>query len=344
MNRRSPAVALLAIAALLTAGLPALAEPGRQAPGASDPAASGPDHVTKVTLSTTSSSWMATGITLDAGQEATLKVAGDGKCGAGSDCPAGDPNGSGHTCAGRSLGPLEPGPVPSAAYGSVVVKVGSQNPQQTGAATTVTGPGAVRLVYNDCKGYYGDNSGSFHVKITLRVTISGRLVDTKGDVYTGYDVVLDGDATVSTTPAGRFSFETTPKVHHLSSPLIHPQAPRKVDASGGDVTGITLKVPMDIERLFRNSPTDGVDLHGVPAAGGAFVIQARLTTHPEASDCLNTARASITATPNTPDRHAVVLQPSTVDQRWCTGDYLVKWLDSDHHVLYSTTIFWKVPA
>ena len=113
-----------------------------------------------------SGAWVDTQINLADGQTATIEIAGNAKCGAGSDCPAGNPNGSGHTCATRTLGPLSPGPAPAANYGSVASKVGDGSPVMVGAHATVAGPGELQLVYNDCAGYYGDNTGSFTATVT----------------------------------------------------------------------------------------------------------------------------------------------------------------------------------
>jgi hypothetical protein len=108
---------------------------------------------------------MNTGIRLAKGQKLTLRVSGNGKCGAGTDCPAGDPFGSHHTCAGRTLGPLADGPAgPKVNYGAVAAKVGEHaKPFMVGHRKTVTGPGLLYVIYNDCAGYYADNSGSFTI-------------------------------------------------------------------------------------------------------------------------------------------------------------------------------------
>ncbi|HEY2717496.1 MAG TPA: hypothetical protein VGI73_14870 [Solirubrobacterales bacterium] len=117
-------------------------------------------------LSTASPAKLETGIVLGKGETVKLEVSGNGKCGAGDDCPASNPLGSGQTCAGRSLGPLDPGPAPSLPYGSVDAQIGSGAPFTTGSSKTAGGKGELVLFYNDCAEYYGDNTGSFTVKAT----------------------------------------------------------------------------------------------------------------------------------------------------------------------------------
>jgi hypothetical protein len=128
------------------------------------------------TVNTGSPAKVATGIVLKRGETVKLAVSGDGKCGAGNDCPAGNPGGSGQTCAGRSLGPLDPGPAPQLPYGAVVGQVGNEAPFATGAARTVTGSGELILFYNDCAQYYGDNTGSFTVTVTYKGAENGLTV------------------------------------------------------------------------------------------------------------------------------------------------------------------------
>lgn len=124
---------------------------------------------TTVTLSATSEEFIDTGAKLANGTSASITVTGDGTChtGGSSDCPGG-PAGAGTTCANRELGALEPGPAgPEVPYGSVAGKIGAEGaPFFIGAGKTVTGPGELYVVYNDCAGYYGDNEGSFEVTIT----------------------------------------------------------------------------------------------------------------------------------------------------------------------------------
>jgi hypothetical protein len=122
-----------------------------------------------------------TGIVLKDGAKVKLTVSGDGKCGEGSDCPAGNPSGSGQTCSGRALGPLDPGPAPNLAYGAVAAQVGTAPAVATGSAKTVSGKGELLLFYNDCDGYYDDNTGSFTVKATYgsQLRISGTVIRRK---------------------------------------------------------------------------------------------------------------------------------------------------------------------
>jgi hypothetical protein len=119
-----------------------------------------------IELSTSSPAKVKTGIVLSKGETVKLEVSGDGKCGAGDDCPGGNPLGSGQTCAGRALGPLDPGPAPNLPYGSVDGQIGTGAPFTTGSSKTAGGKGELVLFYNDCSEYYGDNTGSFTVKAT----------------------------------------------------------------------------------------------------------------------------------------------------------------------------------
>ena len=130
------------------------------------PAAS--SKVRTVNLNTQRAVWTATGVTLGRHQKATLQVSGNGKCGAGTDCPAGDPFGAHHTCGNRTLGPLAPGRGGAFVnYGAVVAKVGAKGkPFMTGRRRSAVGPGALYVLYNDCAGYYSDNSGSFTITIS----------------------------------------------------------------------------------------------------------------------------------------------------------------------------------
>lgn len=120
-----------------------------------------------VTISAGRASWTSTGVRLAKGQSVTLTVRGNAKCGAGTDCPAGDPLGARHTCVTRTLGPLKPGVAgPTVNYGSVAAKVGTYGkPQMVGRRHVVHGPGLLFVVYNDCAGYYADNTGSFTITI-----------------------------------------------------------------------------------------------------------------------------------------------------------------------------------
>ena len=132
------------------------------------------------TLSASSRAWVDTGIEIPAGGSARLAVSGNAKCGPGTDCPAGSPLGAGHTCASRSLGPLPPGAAPDVNYGAVGGRVGRNGtPFMVGRGTTVKGPGILYLVYEDCAGYYGDNSGAFAVAVTVPTSI---VVNTTLDV------------------------------------------------------------------------------------------------------------------------------------------------------------------
>ncbi len=122
------------------------------------------------TLPTGSAEWLATGITLSAGQSLEIKVSGNGTChvGPSEDCHEGAAAGAGSTCAGRPLGELPPGPGGDAMpYGAVVGRVGSGAPFLIGLGAKATGTGELQIVYNDCAGYYGDNGGNYTVSIAL---------------------------------------------------------------------------------------------------------------------------------------------------------------------------------
>jgi hypothetical protein len=136
------------------------------------PASAAATTTTKtVTLSATSEEFLDTGVDLANGATASITVTGDGTCHYGdtsSDCPGG-PSGAGITCADNPFEPGDPaGPAgEEVPYGSVAGRIGSEGkPFFIGAAKTVTGPGELYVVYNDCAGHYGDNEGSFEVTIT----------------------------------------------------------------------------------------------------------------------------------------------------------------------------------
>src|SRR5262249_43720478 len=150
------------------------------------------------TLNTTSSAWVDTGIAIPAGGVATLAVTGNGRCGSLSDCPPRSPLGSGVTCAARTLGSLPAGPGGGAIpYGAVAARVGtSGKPFQVGASGTVNGPGELFLLYNDCAGYYADNSGSF----TVTVTVSQTTPPAPGTVR--LMLLVTGSGSVSTSSGG----------------------------------------------------------------------------------------------------------------------------------------------
>jgi hypothetical protein len=126
-----------------------------------------------LTVAANSPNWLDTGLSLSAGASATLAATGDGTCHAGgaSDCPVGNPNGVGFTCASNPIvGSVPPGPAgPNVPYGALAGKVGtSGTPFLVGAGKTVGGSGELFLVYNDCDppSGYSDNAGTFTVKVT----------------------------------------------------------------------------------------------------------------------------------------------------------------------------------
>jgi hypothetical protein len=163
---------------LLLAGLVILVVAGAGA------APAGAVDTTTVTVDTLQTSFQSTGITLGEGETVKLVAKGDGTCHAGGagDCPIGDASGVGATCGG-----FEPGPAgPDIPYGAVAGRLGADGKGfLVGEKATVTGPGELFLVYNDCnptKGGYSDNAGSFQVTISDLgpAIIRGRVVDEKG--------------------------------------------------------------------------------------------------------------------------------------------------------------------
>jgi len=110
------------------------------------------------------------------GGTAHVKVlGGDATChvGGASDCPIGNPRGSGQLCS--AAGPngdqnYRPGPAgPDIPYGGLAGRLtppkGKPHTFAFGAAKQVHGPGVLELVFNDClpPDGYGDNAGSFQV-------------------------------------------------------------------------------------------------------------------------------------------------------------------------------------
>lgn len=57
----------------------------------------------------------------------------------------------------------------SAPVGVVLVRVGRQVALPAGESLTISGPGRVQAIYNDCPDKFFDNSGAFDVTLTLRV-------------------------------------------------------------------------------------------------------------------------------------------------------------------------------
>jgi hypothetical protein len=119
--------------------------------------------------------WVNTGVELSAGATASVTVTGNGTCHVGGavDCPFG-PVGAGYLCSQNPIvGPAPPGPAGAdVPYGAMAGKIGEGGtPFDIGAGKTVSGPGVLYMVYNDCNAPlgYGDNAGSFQVTITYEV-------------------------------------------------------------------------------------------------------------------------------------------------------------------------------
>lgn len=129
-----------------------------------------------VQVSASSSDWSDTGIELTSSGASLTAITGDATCHAGgaSDCPIGNPAGSGRTCsaAGVEAGPAGDG-VPYGGLAGRVVGAGSGRPFAIAGPTRVPGPGRLQLVFNDCappRGY-GDNAGSFTVQVCQVTTV-----------------------------------------------------------------------------------------------------------------------------------------------------------------------------
>jgi hypothetical protein len=124
------------------------------------------------TVSASSSSWLGTGIVLPSGASVTVSASGDGTCHAGgaSDCPVGNPNGAGFTCANSPFGNFSSGPAgPDFPYGALAGRVGDTGvPFLVGTGRTVTGPGQLFFVFNDCNPPlgYSDNAGGYTITVT----------------------------------------------------------------------------------------------------------------------------------------------------------------------------------
>jgi hypothetical protein len=124
------------------------------------------------TVPASSPNWLDTGLNLSAGASDTLSVAGNGTChvGGASDCPVGNPHGAGFTCAGSPFGNFPPGPAgPTIPYGALAGKINANGtPFLVGPGVTVTGPGELFLVFNDCNPPmgYSDNAGSYAVSVS----------------------------------------------------------------------------------------------------------------------------------------------------------------------------------
>jgi hypothetical protein len=217
------------------------------------------------TISTASPATVATGIVLKNGQSVKIEVSGDGKCGAGDDCPAGNPNGSGTTCAARALGSLEPGPAPALAFGAVAAQIGSEPPFATGASKTATGQGELVFFYNDCIKYYGDNTGSFTAKVTVNPKVFGHAyamecgeTSCQQGAFPGQKILVQGKAEDGTTidtsavtdaagewsvnvPAGTYLAGPTIDGTTIEGPGWDPEKSDPIAVGTADVPGIDFR-------------------------------------------------------------------------------------------------------
>ena len=125
------------------------------------------------TVPALSSSWLDTGLYVQAGKTATINVTGgDATCHAGGavDCPLGNPSGVGYTCENNPVvGAVPPGPAgPLVPYGALAGRVGASGAGfLVGSSRTASGPGELSLIFNDCEPPlgYSDNAGSFSVAV-----------------------------------------------------------------------------------------------------------------------------------------------------------------------------------
>ncbi len=101
-----------------------------------------------------------TGVTLAKGQSATITATGLISYGSGNAACAGSnitPNG----CAAEQICPVH------GACGALVGRVGDGKAFIVGEHKKIEGPGTLSLGINDQAGAFGDNSGAFHVTITV---------------------------------------------------------------------------------------------------------------------------------------------------------------------------------
>jgi hypothetical protein len=137
------------------------------------------------------------GITLAAGQHATIAATGQISYGSGNAACAGShigPNG----CAAEQICPVHGG------CGALIGRIGTGKAFIVGDHKTVDGPGAIWLGINDQAGAYGDNSGAFHVTITVgpREEVAKVLRIYSGHLY----VRRDGSDRVSALQVGELIY------------------------------------------------------------------------------------------------------------------------------------------
>jgi hypothetical protein len=154
LRLRVRARVIVALAGMIVLGLLAL------------PAGSASAKTRSFTIAATNSSFVHTGVVLARGGSVKVKVSGDGKCGPG--CHPGDEAGYGSTCETRAQGALSPGPAGPNQDIGIFGRFGQGKIFMIGHGGTFKGVGELSVVYNDCAGYYFDNTGSFTVKVTYK--------------------------------------------------------------------------------------------------------------------------------------------------------------------------------
>jgi hypothetical protein len=131
---------------------------------------SAPGHT--FTVSARNPAWQDTRLYIRRGMNARVVVTGgNGTCHPGAPgCPR-KPEGAGFLCSKTALGQTYPnGPAGAQVpYGAVAGRIGPRGkPFLIGRHVTVTGPGELYLVYNDCEppAAYRDNRGAWTVSVT----------------------------------------------------------------------------------------------------------------------------------------------------------------------------------
>lgn len=143
MKRHLRAPLIIAVVVLLAA--PALPIPAHAQPAS-------------VRVDAAHEGWADAGIDLRAGEKVTLSPSGSAGWEAGVQSgPEGVP---GVSC------PLI---VPSAPIGALVARIGAGDPVPVASTATLSGPGRLSLLYNDCPGQYFDNVGGFDVGVQVIV-------------------------------------------------------------------------------------------------------------------------------------------------------------------------------
>lgn len=101
--------------------------------------------------------WLHTGIDLREGEKITISASGTAEWEPGvANGPAG--------VVGETPCVLV---APAAPIGALLGRVGTGAPSVVGEGATLTGPGPVYLLYNDCSGQYFDNRGAFQTLLTV---------------------------------------------------------------------------------------------------------------------------------------------------------------------------------